>query len=61
MIFRQAAGPQADVVDIAVSRFQSGQRLRVGRDLAEIRIGVEAERFTGLVERAEANVARAGY
>ena len=59
MVLREAAGPQVDLIDAAISLLERLQRSWVARDLLEAGIRLKAERLAGLVERAEAEVAAA--
>jgi len=59
MVLREAAGPQVDLIDAAISLLERLQRSRVARDLLEAGIRLKAERLARLVERAEAEIAAA--
>src|SRR5262245_60392129 len=59
MVLGEAAGPQVDVIDAAISLLERLQRSRVARDLLEAGIRLKAERLARLVERAEAEIVAA--
>src|SRR5207237_8114167 len=59
MVLREAAGPQVDVIDAAISLLERLQRSWVARDLVEAGIRIKAERHARLVERAEAEIVAA--
>src|SRR5262249_7708279 len=59
MVLGEAAGPQVDVIDAAISLLERLQRSWVARDLLEAGIRLKAERHARLVERAEAEIVAA--